>query len=213
MTKLSTVATVVGFVVLILFLVFIGTKACSLYDTLSIVEGQNQLLKDQQKELSAKADTQARLNEELQDQMDSQIAEFGSVIASNEQTMEDMGTTIGSLENDLIGLTDKDKIITNLKAQVTLWKDRFSVAQDTIEQQEGIIFSLTKKYNSERTLRITYEGVIEKDEELFKNLDIQINLLEKKVIGTRIKGRVLTFVAVVAGGYLAYEMIKKQIDN
>jgi molybdopterin converting factor small subunit len=46
-------------------------------------------------------------------------------------------------------LTDKDEIIANLDQQVKLWSEKFSLAQSTISEKDGIIFDLTQKYDAQ----------------------------------------------------------------
>jgi len=196
-------------VAVLLALIFMCMRSCKLYDKLSIVKGQNIILtKERAEAYTSLADMKKRVDAK-QAQIDSQIAEFGSEIASNERTIATLGTTIGVLENDLAGLTDKDEIIVNLKRQIEVWGESFALLERVVEDKDRIIFSLTEKFESEKSLRITYESVIEQDDLLIQNQKVQIKLLERKYIGSRIGGKLAVAAGVVLGGILAYKMIKE----
>ena len=206
MTKKIYIAVSVA---VLLALIFMCMRSCKLYDKLSIVKGQNIILtKERAEAYTSLADMKKRVDAK-QAQIDSQIAEFGSEIASNERTIATLGTTIGVLENDLAGLTDKDEIIVNLKRQIEVWGESFALLERVVEDKDRIIFSLTEKFESEKSLRITYESVIEQDDLLIQNQKVQIKLLERKYIGSRIGGKLAVAAGVVLGGILAYKMIKE----
>ena len=182
-------------------------RSCKLYDKLSIVEGENRVLLADRDMMTAEVAKLKVLNTEIQVQADAHIAELRAEIASNKRTMDDLGDDIARLENELISHPDAsdEEVIANLRKQIDLWKGRFSIAMTSSKAKDGIILDLTKKYESEKSLRITYENVIEQDDRVIIGLQSQIKLLENKSRGIRLKGKVFTYTAIILGGYIAYK--------
>ena len=182
-------------------------RSCRLYDKLSVTEGENRILLADRDFLIAETKKLKADNASIQTQADAHIAELRSEIASNERTMESMGETLAQLENDLTANPDMpdSEVIKNLNKQIALWKGRFSIAMISSKAKDGIILDLTKKYESEKSLRITYENVIEQDDRVIIGLQSQIKLLENKSRGIRLKGKVFTYTAIILGGYIAYK--------
>ena len=182
-------------------------RSCKLYDKLSIVEGENRVLLADRDMMTAEVAKLRVLNTEIQVKADTHIAELRAEIASNKRTMDDLGDDIARLENELISHPDAsdEEVIANLRKQIDLWKGRFSIAMTSSKAKDGIILDHTKKYESEKSLRITYENVIEQDDRVIIGLQSQIKLLENKSRGIRLKGKVFTYTAIILGGYIAYK--------
>ena len=55
------------------------------------------------------------------------------------------------LEEELSSIPTEEKnlIIENLKSQIIVWRDKFTLAQQEISNKDKIIFNLTEKYNSQ----------------------------------------------------------------
>lgn len=192
---------------LVIVLIIISVKSCDIYDKYSELRAQTNMLLEQRDDLLSQINTQVEVNATLQAEMDTQIAELRSQIDSKTRTIDTLGHTIGELETSLTNdLSDKEKI-RNLEAQVSVWKQRFTLLEDVVEDKDRIIFSLTEKYKSANSLLLTYESVIESDDAVIESQKVQIKLLEGKFKTARFGKKTLLVTGLVLGGFIIYEKL------
>ena len=88
---------------------------------------------------------------------------------------------LAKLESEVVNLKDKDKIIENLKSQINVWSERFTLAQNQLAEKDKIIFSLTEKYNAEVKISIQWEGLYNRQVDLNKILEDKGKVADKKI--------------------------------
>jgi len=196
-------------IVLIGLLIFSGMRACDLYDKNSILKGQAiELVKqlDNQKKLLVNS---KKANAELQVEMDAVIVSSEEAISATAETINTLNGRIRQLRETRTQLTDPEPIILNLENQIKIKDEIISNLNFTIAKKDEQIFSLTKKYISERNLRIDVEGVLGKASELIQVSDLRIKELERKLRSTRFMSNVKTGAVIGLAVAVIYGLVRK----
>lgn len=123
-------------------------------------------------------------NESLQAEKDGAIDSSNTVIDKIKTDNEKKDREISLLRDEFDKLSDKDAKIENLKAQIQVWEQKFSLAEAMIAEKDEIIFSLQGKYESEIELRQATEVVLEDYKKSLAVRDELISELERKLRST-----------------------------
>lgn len=186
-------------------------RGCDLYDKYSELKGQYDAYKQDVNEKEQKAkktiSEQETKIEKLQESTDKLIVELDTI--EKKTVVKD--SEIGSLEEELKGLKGKDEIIVNLKSQVVVWKEKFSLAQQTIERKDKIIFNLSEKYDAQLRITETWKGRFEAENRLRLLGEERIKMCDSKLRSSRFTSRIEKVIIVGLGGYIAYTLIKKEL--
>jgi len=199
---------IIGIVVLIGLLIFSGIRACNLYD-------KNSILKGRAIELTKQLDTQKELlgnskkaNDELQAEMDEAIVSSEEAISTTAETNKSLNRHISQLLATRVQLIEHESIILNLEEQIGTQSKIISNLEFTIVKKDEQIFSLTKKYISERDLRISVETAFGLANEVIRVSDLRIKGLETKLRGVRFTGKIKTGVVIGLAAAVVYGLVK-----
>lgn len=198
-----------GVIALIGLLIFSGMRACNLYDKNSILKGQamelaRQLNNQKQLLIESKKD-----NTDLQTRMDGILVSSEEAISTNTETINTLNGHIGRLRAVRTQLTDSEAIVANLGEQIETQDEIISTFQFTIIEKDKQIFALTKKYISERDLRIDTEKALEKAMEVIQISNLRIKGLETKLRRIRFTGKLKTGVIVGLVAVVIYGLVVK----
>ena len=156
-------------------------RSCNIYDRYSELKGLyegNKAQTEKEKQESQKAIQE--LKKEIGEKEKSIALSEANVINLKKRD-EFKSQDLKKLESEIINLKDKDKIIENLKSQINVWSERFTLAQNQLAEKDKIIFSLTEKFNAQVKISIQWEGLYNRQVGLNKILEDRIALADKKI--------------------------------
>ena len=118
---------------------------------------------------------------------------------------------IEELEAEEIALVDegdKDNIIVNLRKQVNVWKERFSLAQDIIADKDKIIFSLRANYDTQVKITLEVTNKLKSEKALRLSAENVIKEATKEIRRLKIDSKLKTGGIAVIAGVLLYSVLK-----
>ena len=208
MTILNKLAWAVLAFVLIVATI-IGVRSCGQDRKLAQLQADYKALsiKAQTDTLKAQSDISA-----LQSTIASADAEIGvanAEISQRDERIKMLTSSATDLEKQLSGLTDRDAIIANLKAQVVVWKQDFTLAEQTIADKDKIIFDLTAKYDAQVKVAADYKLLYEDQLPLVANSAGQIKILTGQLARAKSESLAEKVIIGIAAGYIGYRLISK----
>ena len=193
----------------ILAIVFL-MRSCSLYDEVSVLKGKHEALQIAYADLdmTMKADLEAYKADIAT--RDEAIAEASRTIVEVQDKIKDKDAKILNLEEEFTQLGEnKDAKIVNLQVQVSIWKEKFTLAEWVIAEKDNIIFDLTAKYDTQVKISVGWESAYNRQVELHQIALERIKVMEKEWKGVRFGSKVKTYVIAAAGAALVYSLIRK----
>jgi len=188
--------------------IFSSYKACSLYDYASVLKGRGDALAEQLKAQEKDAAQAVKIYETIIAARDKTINSLTVAVLEKESAVTGLNARLDELEGIEATLTDKDEIILNLRGQIKVWSDKFSLAEGIIKDKDGIIFSLTEKYDAQVKVSLEYKGLWEKGKELQRVSDVRIKVLEKEVKSARLSRTVRVAAVIVGAAFIVNEVRK-----
>ena len=209
--SIKKILDIIGIALVVFVVLFCLGKACKISDRNSELKGEitqlNQMLSIQrqvsQKEIKELKEFICKKNEE--------IIDITADITVKDEKIQELSEISTNLEQEIDNLNDnqKDIIINKLKENVTIWKQKFTLAESIIRNKDKIIFNLQDKYNAQLKVSLNYRELYEKTNELSRKQEIRIRVLEKKQRGLQIKSTLKTVAIGGLASYLGYRIIKK----
>jgi len=198
----------IGAIVLMGLLIFSGIRACNLYDKNSVLKGQAiELVKQLNNQIRLLDNAKVR-NADLQTEMDAIIASSEEAISAVAETNNALNRQISQLRETRDQLIEPQSIILNLEEQIETQGKIISNLEFTIVEKDKQIFSLTKKYISERDLRIDTEKALEQATKVIQVSDLRIKGLETKLRGVRLGSKIKTGAIVGITAVVIYGLVK-----
>ena len=195
-------------IVLVGLLIFSGMRACNLYD-------KNSVLKGQAIELTKQLDTQKKLldnakvrNTDLQVEMDAVIVSSEEAISATAETNNALNRHISQLRETRTQLTGLESIILNQDEQIETQGKIISNFKFAMGKEDDRFFSMTKKYLSERKLRIDVEETLDTADAYIYVIDLRIKGLEKRLRGIRFGSKIKTGIVIGMIGVVVYGLVK-----
>jgi len=193
-------------IVAIIAVVFL-LRSCNLYDEVSVLKGKHEALQVAYADLDMamradleayKADIAAR---------DESIAKANEAIAVVKDKIKGKDAKILNLEEEFTQLGEnKDAKIINLQVQVSLWKEKFTLAERVIAEKDSIIFDLTAKYDAQVQISTEWEASYYRQVELHQIALDRISMMEKKWVGINLGSNAKTGLII---GLIIYSLVKK----
>jgi len=196
-------------VVAILAVVFL-MRSCNLYDEVSVLKGKHEALQIIYADLDLKSKATIEANKADIAARDEVIDEAGRTIIDAEGKIRDKDERILNLEEAFTQLGEnKDAKIINLQAQVSIWKEKFTLAQAIIADKDKIIFNLTAKYDAQVKISAEWEVSYYRQVELHSVALERIKVMEKEWKGIQFGSKLKTYVIAAAGAAIVYSLVKK----
>jgi len=196
-------------VVAILAVVFL-MRSCNLYDEVSVLKGKHEALRIAYADMDLKSKATIEAHKADIAARDEVIDEAGRTIIDAEGKIEDKDKKILRLEEAFTQLGEnKDAKIINLQAQVSIWKEKFTLAQEIIAKKDTIIFSLTAKYDAQVQITAEWEASYYRQVELHQIALDRISVMEKEWRGIQFGSKLKTYLIAAAGAALVYSLVKK----
>ena len=192
-------------VVAILAVVFL-MRSCNLYDEVSVLKGKHEALRIAYADMDLKSKATIEAHKADIAARDEVIDEAGRTIIDAEGKIEDKDKKILRLEEAFTQLGEnKDAKIINLQAQVSIWKEKFTLAQEIIAKKDTIIFSLTAKYDAQVKISTEWEASYYRQVELHQIALDRISVMEKKWVGINLGSNAKTGLII---GLILYLLVK-----
>jgi len=138
------------------------------------------------------------------------IDEAGRTIIDAEGKIRDKDERILNLEEAFTQLGEnKDAKIINLQAQLSIWKEKFTLAQAIIADKDKIIFSLTAKYDAQVQITAEWEASCYRQVELHQIALDRISVMEKEWRGIQFGSKLKTYLIAAAAAAFIYSLVKK----
>ena len=221
--KINLTKIVIAILILVIGFVLLD-RSCT-HKKLNVALGEL----DKQKEVTAAAETKAdesiAREKETKNLLDTEIKKLTGTIHERDDVIKDKDKKITDLEKEEETLTDAPTLIVNLRAQIELWKGKFILAQQTIDDlgvpyeveingvmimkypPGSVTFKLSEKYKAQ--IRITDEWKVKYHAQLALSLerDQALDQCLKDIKGIRFGSKIKTGGLIFAGTYAGAYML------
>ena len=103
---------------------------------------------------------------------------------------------------------EEEPLVISLRQQVRLLTFVLDGAEKELANKDEIIFSLTEKYNAQVEISDGYKSMYENEQALHRLAIDRLKIVDKKIASLRFTGNVKNTLVVVAGGAIAYLLLK-----
>ena len=193
--------------VLIVALLGILVKSCNIYDKYSVMKGQYDALAGEYNKYRTTVIKEVTDLRNIISQKDKEIRNINAGIVDKEGKISTLHTQTAKLESANATLKDKDAKIYNLEQQLSLWKQKFAIAETIISDKDKIIFSLNEKYEAQLQITTRYKQLYENEATLRGLAEQRIKLADKKLQGLRFQLNLGKGVVIVLGGLILYGLV------
>ena len=140
---------------------------------------------------------------------DKDILGLEQEVKSNKVDIEDKSAEINKLETAYKTLENDTERVDNLTKQVAQWKEKFLLSESIIASKDKIIFSLTKKYESQFAISDKYRRLYINECEMSQVLTKRLDVCNKELKGLKFSNTVKTGVALALAGIIIYGLVSK----
>jgi len=196
-------------VVAILAVVFL-MRSCNLYDEVSVLKGKHEALQTAYADLDLKSKATIEAHKADIAARDGVIDEAGRTIIDAEGKIRDKDERILNLEEAFTQLGEnKDAKIINLQAQLSIWKEKYTLAEEIIADKDKIIFNLAANYDAQVKISTEWEASYYRQVELHSVALERIKAMEKEWKGIQFGSNLKTYLIAAAGAAIVYSLVKK----
>ncbi len=187
---------------------FLWYRSCNNSQSAYWEEQYNEMVKVNELATSQYLNEISALQENIVDK-DKEISALNNDIQNVYNQLQNVDDNLLTLEEEFTQLgADKDAKIKNLQQQITIWKQKFTLAESIIADKDEIIFSLQAKYDAQVRIsdnyRSLYEGELAINDVLKKNLSV----LTKKHKVNSMVDKIKNAMIISAAGYILYDVVK-----
>ncbi len=206
--KLSKPIIIGVTIALLLGVVLIGYKSCNLSDKYSELTGEfNAYKRVAAKNGEAAKKTIGEQTKVIGDMTKKIAGHEDDVFKKNEQ-IKDVNKKLSALEADYTTLTDCPSQRDNLIKQVTEWVNKFSLSEGIIKDKDGIIFSLTEKYEAQAKITGAVQVQLTDCLKLQPLYEDRISVLERALKKARFVSKLKTWGGVALAAGVVYFLVK-----
>lgn len=200
---------VVGVIVIVILATLSGLQSYNLYQNVSKLKGQNELLKIQRAGLEIKNKVLRDKSEIKISGLKQDIQILGIDIARKEDKIKDKNEVIEKLGVEYLTLQDKDKIIDNLLEQNKLLKENFSLALSEIESLKGQVIKWELTYNAQVEISEAWKKDYLAEKALRENTDLLLKKIEGRLKRSQLNSTLSKVAIGALGGIVIYGLVKK----
>jgi chromosome segregation ATPase len=152
------------------------------------------------------------------DRMTAIVGQRDKEIAEKNKTIGHMTDAIGQKDANLEALGQKlhqleisgdlSAQVANLKEQIAVWSNKFSLAQSIIAEKDAIIAACVAKYSAQVTISESWKQKYEGELHIRTLAEKGWKSAESKLRWTRVMGNIKSGLIVGALGYIGYSAIK-----
>lgn len=192
---------------LVIILIIVGYRSCGLYDRYSVLKGRYDALAE---EYEAQRGSSLKAIEDLDNiiaRKDEEINAATSHIVEKEGEISTLHTETDKLEADFLKIKDAIEKVDNLSKQLSIWKQKFTLAEGIIRDKDVVIFSINEKYEAQVKISLEWRGLYDREVTLHKLSQGRLRIAEHRIGrlkfgGTLKTGLVMGLVGVVAVGLI-----------
>lgn len=192
---------------LVIYGLLITQRSCGLGEKYYTLKTEHDILAGQVVKDKAEADKRIADLIAVDVEKDKQIAVLNATIAVKNSSIKILHEKTAKLEVEFAlyaTLHDKDAQIVNLQEQVNVWKQKFDLAESTIADKDGIIFSLTEKYDAQVKISAEWKGSYEREHQLRLVSEKLYEEIKGKYRGINLLGGIKTAAILLLGGLVVY---------
>ena len=200
---------IIGGLILLAFFAMLTYRSCVTIDKYSHLKGQYDALSE---EYEIQKETALDNITELQNQItqkDEKIHDLNSSVSTKNEQIKKLNAENKELEDTYATLTDDKQKIANLETQVSVWKEKFTLAEGVIAEKDKIIFALTEKYETQVKITGEYKELYEREVRLRGLLEERVRMADSKLGGLRLKFNVSKGVMIALAGLIIYGLVSK----
>jgi uncharacterized protein HemX len=142
------------------------------------------------------------------EQKDRHISQLNEHIVEKQVEISTLHEQTDKLEAEYETLLREPDKIDNLTQQVTLWKQKFSIAETIIESKDKIIFDMNQKYVAQLDISNYYKKLYENEYALRLKAEARIKLYENQITGLKIGGTIKTGLVIGLAGVVIYGLVR-----
>lgn len=207
MSKKAWVVT--GIIVIVILVILSGLQSYNLYQNVSKLKGQNELLRIQRADLEIKNQALRNKGEAKVKELKQDIQDLGVDIAKKEVEIAGKNKVLKELETELPALQDKGEIIANLSEQNKLLKENFSLALSEIESLKGQVIKWELAYNAQVEISEAWKKDYLAEKALRENTDLLLKKIEGRLKRSQLNSKLSKVAIGALGGIVIYGLIKK----
>ncbi len=200
---------VAGIIVVVILSTLLGLQSYNLYQDISKLKGQNELLKIQRAGLEIKNKALREKSEIKISGLKQEIQALGIAVAKKEDKIKDKNEAIEELEVEYLTLQDKDKIIANLSGQNKLLRENFSLALSEIESLKGQVIKWELTYNAQVEISEAWKKDYLAEKALRENTDLLLKKIEGRLKRSQLNSTLSKVAIGALGGIVIYGLVKK----
>lgn len=208
MTKLKIAGIVVG-VLLVLYVTSILTQNSRLRDKANQLDGQYAVLATQYEELESESLAYIKMEFAHIAVRDAQIARLEQDIVEKHKVISKDAVAFNKAMEELEGLKGTEGYVASLELNLSRAVKIIDDQAGVIKGQESIIFNLKEKYKAQVVISDTYKVLWEGQVGLGKINIKRLTIAEKRLKNFGFTNKLFGTAAVVLGGYLAYDLIRR----
>jgi len=183
-------------------------KSCSLFDKYSELKGRYDALSQEYDTYRVSAIAEIADLNTIISQKDELIVTLNERVEEKYNEVEELHGISEELESAYTKLTDNLAKIDNLEKQVSIWKQKFTLAESIIADKDRIIFSLNEKYNTQLQITTRYKQLYENEVNLRTLAEDRLSLADKKLSGLRFQINLGKGIVIGLGALIIYGLIR-----
>jgi chromosome segregation ATPase len=196
-------------IALVLAVVLIGYKSCNLTDKYSELTGEFNAYRAVAESAAVAARKTITEQTKVIGDMNKKIAVHETEVFKKNEQIGSLNKTVANLESQYADLkTDAERVV-NLKNQVNIWRDKFSLSEGIIKDKDGIIFSLTEKYDAQVKITSAIDTQLYDCRKLKTLYDDRISVLERSLKQARFVSKLKTWGGVALAAGVVFFLVKK----
>lgn len=198
---------IIGGICLLMVILYITCGSCKDHDP--YWEGQYSIINAQLDKLKIEKEAEILTLVNQNEELNKEIGHATERIGTLESNVVTKDASLLNLEKEFTQLgDDKDAKISNLTEQVSIWKEKFTLAEKIISEKDVIIFSLTEKYNNQLKVSLDYKELYESVQGTNDLLQIGLGRANKQIVKLKVTNKIKNLACVVLGGIIAYKMVE-----
>lgn len=194
---------------LVILLIVLAFRSCSFIDRYSVLKGRYDALVEEYDTQRDNSEAQILSLRNIIAQKDEEIHSITSHIVEKEVEISTLHAETAKLEFTYATLEDKDAKIDNLETQVSIWKQKFHIAEAIISDKDDIIFSLNEKYEAQVKISLEWRAMYENESTLRALAEKRLKLAGRQIGRLKFGGTIKTGLVAGLAGVVVYGLVRK----
>ena len=202
-------------ITLLAVFIIIGYKAWNSYDKKSVYKGRYDALAEEydtqrdnsKAQISSLRNIISQKDEEIRNKTSHIVEKAGEISTLHAET-DELEYAYATLSSNVATVDTLQKRVDNLETQVTIWKQKFSIAETIIADKDTIIFSLNAKYEAQVKISLEWETMYGNEVKLHSLCKQRLSMADKRVGGLRFGGTIKSGLIIGLAGVVIYGLLR-----